>query len=116
MFHQLRCLARFRLAIRRASEGEHVGIDFRGGHWAHCLDYMRRTILCNADDTVEMPRIALPEPDGKVHYGIEGAEELRTCQSVQPMCDVLAQRGVYSKLCVAQLNSTLLPWPGLSSK
>jgi hypothetical protein len=41
-FHQLRCIARFRLAIQVASEGRSVGTDFHDDHWPHCLDYMRK--------------------------------------------------------------------------
>ncbi len=47
-FHQLRCLARFRLAMQQASEGLNIGKDFRDDHWAHCMDYMRRVSVHTA--------------------------------------------------------------------
>ncbi len=115
LFHQLRCLARFRLAIQRASEGHNVGVDFRDDHWGHCLDYMRRIVLCNADDTIERSRWTWQFPNGTVYQGIEGAEEGRTCRPLQPMCDILIEKGV-TRSCVAELDATLHPWPDIDSK
>ena len=109
-FHQLRCIARFRLAIQRASEGEDVGMDFRHDHWPHCLDYMRKIVLCNADDTVEQPRLTLRHKDGSMYTGIEGAEEIRKCRSIQPMCEVLARRGLAKSTCIAELDPVMHSW------
>ena len=60
--------------------------------------------------TIERPRIALQQLDGTVHMGIEGAEEMRMCRPIQPMCDELAVRGIAKAHCISELNSTLLPW------
>ncbi|KAK4443760.1 hypothetical protein QBC34DRAFT_476560 [Podospora aff. communis PSN243] len=56
MFHQLHCLQSFRMAIQMGHEGKDPGLDRwtdDNMHWPHCLDYMRSTILCYADDTLE---------------------------------------------------------------
>ncbi|KAI0142015.1 hypothetical protein BJ166DRAFT_91948 [Pestalotiopsis sp. NC0098] len=81
MFHQLHCLGMMReavqdlterLAAAEGSSGPGAGAQSRrdvGGshglhepaaepdHWLHCFDYLRQTILCNADATLEPPSI-----------------------------------------------------------
>jgi len=56
MFHQLHCLDSLRKAIRETGHhnvsggtGEEHGIE----HSVHCLNYLRQTILCAADVTLE---------------------------------------------------------------
>ncbi|EED80954.1 predicted protein [Postia placenta Mad-698-R] len=44
MFHQLHCLARLREAMNTRQSTEHVH---------HCLNYLRQTILCDANPTLE---------------------------------------------------------------
>ncbi|KAF2091591.1 hypothetical protein K490DRAFT_61024 [Saccharata proteae CBS 121410] len=59
MFHQLHCLDSFRHAIQQLQHGDKIGYDektdvsMHQGHWPHCFDYLRQTLLCYADDTVE---------------------------------------------------------------
>ncbi|KAF3002135.1 hypothetical protein E8E14_001761 [Neopestalotiopsis sp. 37M] len=78
MFHQLHCLGMMREAVqdlterlaaaesgmpmssRRAAAGEAHGLHdptAEPDHWLHCFDYLRQTILCNADATLEPPSI-----------------------------------------------------------
>ncbi|EMD64601.1 hypothetical protein GGP41_003114 [Bipolaris sorokiniana] len=71
MFHQLHCLAMIRSVVQGLQEETnsariHVRHDHGHGdpetgisdkHWQHCFDYLRQTILCNADPTIEEPRI-----------------------------------------------------------
>lgn len=46
------------MALQRSQRGEDIGVDDRhDAHWPHCLDYLRNSILCAADDTIERPRL-----------------------------------------------------------
>ena len=63
MFHQMECLERMRVALRRDDEGKgkEKRKDFvvvnggdRSAGWGHCLDYLRQSVLCGADDTMEV--------------------------------------------------------------
>lgn len=64
MFHQLQCLYDIRQELSRSMNKKHskrkdlVFIDDHDGlegpqAWKHCFDYLRQTVMCNADDTVE---------------------------------------------------------------
>ncbi|KAH8817354.1 hypothetical protein F5884DRAFT_663008 [Xylogone sp. PMI_703] len=57
MFHQLHCLQMIRSALQESSGGKHQGHSeagsLRPAHWLHCFDYLRQSILCLADDTLE---------------------------------------------------------------
>ncbi|KAL7915467.1 hypothetical protein GGI35DRAFT_489104 [Trichoderma velutinum] len=70
MFHQLHCLAMIRTALQEAlslkdnmskmqSRHEHSAQQLTDGspHWLHCFDYLRQTILCEADSTIEPPML-----------------------------------------------------------
>ncbi|KAK5997738.1 hypothetical protein PT974_00095 [Cladobotryum mycophilum] len=73
MFHQMHCLIMIRGAVQALyskleqagieipdveERGEHSHADhFDSNHWLHCFDYLRQTLLCNADGTVERPRL-----------------------------------------------------------
>ncbi|KAI0396792.1 hypothetical protein F5Y17DRAFT_417817 [Xylariaceae sp. FL0594] len=79
MFHQLHCLQMIRGALQQKGQGhvhghehekrsenahghDHGGDDAAAAHVLHCLDYLRQTILCVADDTIEIPK---RRPDGR---------------------------------------------------
>ncbi|KII91606.1 hypothetical protein PLICRDRAFT_38403 [Plicaturopsis crispa FD-325 SS-3] len=61
MYHQLHCLDSLRMAITRGPEHDHRrDAEFSGygkraqvPHVNHCLNYLRQTILCSADLTLE---------------------------------------------------------------
>ncbi|EIM87135.1 uncharacterized protein STEHIDRAFT_96132 [Stereum hirsutum FP-91666 SS1] len=59
MYHQIHCLDALRLAIQgKNPHGEHNLGSSGKEHWKedhsdHCLNYLRQTILCNADLTLE---------------------------------------------------------------
>lgn len=95
MYHQLHCLAMIRSAVQdlqsqieAASPAEHghenmhhaharhsdSGNHLRPSHWLHCFDYLRQTILCNADGTVELPSIS---PSGEELIHGEGERQCR---------------------------------------
>ncbi|KAI9703546.1 MAG: hypothetical protein M1820_005850 [Bogoriella megaspora] len=55
-FHQLHCLNLLRriyyaekLGIKLDSHGPQLSVT----HWGHCIDYLRRAIMCHADDNME---------------------------------------------------------------
>lgn len=63
MFHQMECLEKIRMALRRGEEGKIrekrkdfviVGGGNGSAGWGHCLDYLRQSVLCGADDTIEI--------------------------------------------------------------
>ncbi|KXS95060.1 hypothetical protein AC579_7671 [Pseudocercospora musae] len=79
MLHQLHCLAGIRRAIQQLGEG---AIDLaalqKTEHAPHCFDYLRKVILCYADDFIERPR----NEDGSLGGpSIEGAYDYRMCRS-----------------------------------
>lgn len=63
IFHQLNCLARIRNAVQRRYRFERErrkdivwledGLGDGEMNWAHCFDYLRQVVLCNANDSVE---------------------------------------------------------------
>ncbi|KAM3446614.1 hypothetical protein MY3296_009501 [Beauveria thailandica] len=87
MFHQLHCLQLMRMAIQTIAapdeeaatamepRHEHDPSKVPFHHLGHCLDYMRQTVLCYADGTLEPPE---PSDDG---LGIEGYNITRHCKS-----------------------------------
>ncbi|KAF2971273.1 hypothetical protein GQX73_g2248 [Xylaria multiplex] len=73
MFHQLHCLSSLRHAIQQAREGEDPGLDWQDNdHWPHCMDYLRKTLLCWADDLVERQFVF---DNGTVSSFIDGAQD-----------------------------------------
>jgi hypothetical protein len=77
MFHQLDCLAKLRNVIQALQEGnlyDDVDVAEHHGYWPHCLDYLRQTILCNADDSLEKGEVV----DGRwVTSGFGAPKECR---------------------------------------
>lgn len=66
MYHQLHCLARMRkmhwLYLDAITTGEmamakSVSGRTQSDHVQHCIDYLRQSILCNGDMTLEWPKL-----------------------------------------------------------
>ncbi|KAK1993873.1 hypothetical protein LX36DRAFT_585453 [Colletotrichum falcatum] len=98
MFHQLHCLGILRGAfqmlhestdshqpdlretrIHRRDDEIHRSasaheLHYNQDHWTHCFDYLRQAILCNADGTIEPPKV---NTDG--HEIVDGMVE-RQCK------------------------------------
>ncbi|BDD54454.1 hypothetical protein MAP00_000072 [Monascus purpureus] len=92
MFHQLHCLASIRMALQESRENKDVGMDWRdNAHWPHCLDYLRQTILCFADDTLEH-RDRLP--NGTTVRFISGTQDVRRCRSSERLYALRAEKGI----------------------
>lgn len=80
--------------------GVDIGLDYRNDtHWPHCLHYLRQSILCAADDTVERPYMweASVAADGAVlgrkTGAIDGSSDLRVCRDADVLYRVRAERG-----------------------
>lgn len=72
------------MALQSAQSGVDIGVDYRDNdHWPHCLYYLRQSILCAADNTLE-----LPGPyEGAARGSIDGAFDVRICRNAQPLFD-----------------------------
>ncbi|KAI5923504.1 hypothetical protein F4810DRAFT_669131 [Camillea tinctor] len=49
-YHQLHCLAIIRSVVYHLKEGVPLSVPF--GHATHCLDSLRQSAMCHADDTL----------------------------------------------------------------
>ncbi|KAF2092609.1 hypothetical protein NA57DRAFT_49970 [Rhizodiscina lignyota] len=91
MFHQLHCLGAFRRIVQMARVENITGYDIEyDRHWPHCFDYMRMTILCWADDTVERYSYDL---NGERTDFIDGAFDLRQCGNNRKLIDKVQAGG-----------------------
>ncbi|KAF2493674.1 hypothetical protein BU16DRAFT_465495 [Lophium mytilinum] len=100
MFHQMHCLATMRVALQHAREGLiDIGVDWRDdAHWPHCFDYLRSTIMCYADGTLEqVTQQPGPNDDGKVVKVIDGGVETRHCRDTRPLYQLERQYGPHSQ-------------------
>ncbi|APA08442.1 predicted protein [Sclerotinia sclerotiorum 1980 UF-70] len=66
---------------KRAGEGHHFGHLEHGDplHWLHCFDYLRQTILCTADGTLEPPKA-----DSRGKENVDGMME-RQCRDPEEL-------------------------------
>jgi len=98
MFHQLHCLQALRTALQVLTaqvNGTGSGIFPEshwphGSHYLHCLDYLRQTILCSADSTVEAPRY-FPEIG---HPVVSGYSVGRECVDHNVLYEMSREAGV----------------------
>ncbi|KIM98333.1 hypothetical protein OIDMADRAFT_20062 [Oidiodendron maius Zn] len=91
MFHQLHCLTSLREALQRAGGGEDIGVDWKDNvHWPHCMQYLRESILCFADPTIERGPII----NGTRFRGIDGAHDVRTCRDNSALFQLREQSGL----------------------
>lgn len=67
VFHQLHCLYMLRSGFYAAQEG-----TMPPEHMKHCFDYLRQTIMCNADGALE--------PYKDEHRGVDGYDAMRQCK------------------------------------
>jgi hypothetical protein len=78
VFHQLHCLAELRYALHSLQEGEDQ-YKTPPAHLDHCLDYIRESLMCNGDATIETPSRIEREADRFVG-GIDGSNVKHTCR------------------------------------
>ncbi|KAI0402433.1 hypothetical protein F4802DRAFT_575729 [Xylaria palmicola] len=91
MFHQLHCLSSLRHAIQQAREGKDPGLDWQDNdHWPHCMDYLRKTLLCRADGLVERPFIF---ENGTVSSFIDGGQDVRKCGDSLRLIQLMRDHG-----------------------
>ncbi|KAK3386735.1 hypothetical protein B0H63DRAFT_468298 [Podospora didyma] len=78
--HQLHCLAVLRDVIIKYEKRDKS--RFAGdGHEYHCLDYIRQSVLCAGDTTLDYADERTVGPDGQVtRYGFTGANSTHQCR------------------------------------
>ncbi|KAK7708892.1 hypothetical protein SLS64_006372 [Diaporthe eres] len=72
--HQLHCLGVIRDVVKKYEK--HDKSRFAGaGHEYHCIDYIRQSIMCSADTTLDFAEL---QPDGR-RKGFSGANSTHQC-------------------------------------
>lgn len=94
MFHQLHCVASMRNALQEAYDGKRPAFDWiENIHWPHCLDYLRKAILCYGDDTIE--RVTSIETfEGVTGAFINGTDDVRACKKINGLYDMREKHGI----------------------
>ncbi|KAI5865371.1 hypothetical protein GGS23DRAFT_558942 [Durotheca rogersii] len=91
MFHQLHCLSSLRHAIQQAREGIDPGFDWRDNdHWPHCMEYLRKTLLCWADDRIERRFVF---ENGTSSSFIDGSQDVRACGDSRRLIQLMRDHG-----------------------
>ncbi|KAK2600542.1 hypothetical protein N8I77_010069 [Diaporthe amygdali] len=73
--HQLHCLGVIRDVVKKYEK--HDKSRFAGaGHEYHCIDYIRQSIMCSADTTLDFAEL---QPDGR-RKGFSGANSTHQCR------------------------------------
>ncbi|KAG6143403.1 hypothetical protein E4U12_001447 [Claviceps purpurea] len=68
VYHQMHCLYRARRGYFIAAAGNASGVELE--HLSHCWDYLRQSIMCSADTTLEWMG-STPEEDGSTGWGYQ---------------------------------------------
>ncbi|KAK5989597.1 Oxidase ustYa [Cladobotryum mycophilum] len=79
-FHQLHCLFLMYNDFRRATSGEITHID---GHTLHCYDYLRESIICAADSSLEPFRSRFD--GGTEGNGVDGFGTVHQCRDFKQL-------------------------------
>ncbi|KAF2969099.1 hypothetical protein GQX73_g4494 [Xylaria multiplex] len=74
VYHQLHCLDAIRHGYWAAIDGLEPGHKAEPGHIRHCIDYLRQSIMCNADTNLE--------PINKDLGGVTGFGFTRKCRDI----------------------------------
>lgn len=86
LFHQLHCLAGIRTFMSATKQAigrndtvrvNEIVLDPLQDHMAHCFDYLRQSLMCYGDMTLEWPRT---EPDG-TRVAVDGWGIEHQCKS-----------------------------------
>ncbi|KAF2032315.1 hypothetical protein EK21DRAFT_61142 [Setomelanomma holmii] len=111
MYHQMHCLAKMRMVLQLAKEGTDIGTDWRDdAHWPHCFDYLRESIMCYADPTLESVSLQ-PGPlnNGKFVKVIDGGAETRYCRNTRPLEELVRRYGPNSQYGFAKDDFEVAP-------
>ncbi|KAG5993764.1 hypothetical protein E4U52_001681 [Claviceps spartinae] len=68
VYHQMHCLYRARKGYFVAAAGNASDVEL--GHLSHCWDYLRQSIMCSADTTLEWMG-STPDEDGTTGWGYQ---------------------------------------------
>ncbi|KAH8820924.1 hypothetical protein F5884DRAFT_66995 [Xylogone sp. PMI_703] len=88
MTHQLHCLAVLRDVIVKYSRGDKSRFA-GGGHEYHCLDYIRQSILCAGDTTLDYANA--PDETGRSSGGFSGAGSKHECRDWNVIRELLIE-------------------------
>lgn len=79
VYHQLHCLKALHVALLPTIRGIEPRDDdgFEHNHIEHCLDYLRQSVMCSGDTTLEPP----DERPEKGKSPLQGWGVEHTCQS-----------------------------------
>lgn len=72
VFHQMHCLYTLRRAFYSTSASDLEDFDFgidRMEHAAHCFEYLRQSLMCSADSTLEPAAVSSSAKNGLLGWG-----------------------------------------------
>jgi hypothetical protein len=85
--HQMHCLRSLRKYFLKRDEL--TGVDY--GHVNHCLIYLRQTVMCNVDVTLEPAIHKQLTKDGKVVNTVTGVGVTHECRDWEQVADYMEQ-------------------------
>ena len=90
VFHSLHCLAMLRHALHALQDGKE---SHRAPppHLDHCLDYIRESLMCSGDTTIEWPNTIFQDGT-RFHGDVTGAEVPHTCRDWQAIREFAIER------------------------
>lgn len=89
MYHQMHCVNGF----RRSVEEYRAGVNLTQGrimHLTHCLSYLRQSILCNSDISLELTSIRTTV-NGETVHAAYGAGVTHECRDWREIYDYAAK-------------------------
>lgn len=79
LYHQLHCIQSFRQNLQEYTLGTWKANSSSRIHLEHCIEYIRQSVLCNADITLEPNRLART-PDGVIVHASSGYGVTHKCR------------------------------------
>lgn len=83
MWHQLHCLKDLRAALLYFRDGDESVAEeamVNAHHVDHCFDYLRQTIECHGDTTIEWGRLI--DVDGVIYGAVNGYGVTHQCRNI----------------------------------
>ncbi|KAE8137997.1 hypothetical protein BDV38DRAFT_282605 [Aspergillus pseudotamarii] len=84
-FHQMHCLAIIYNAIFSKNHSDHHHRDDHSDHTKHCIDYLRQSIMCASDATLESSGVL--EGDGSTIRAVDGWNNTHQCRDWDSLYD-----------------------------
>ncbi|KAE8371879.1 hypothetical protein BDV26DRAFT_298386 [Aspergillus bertholletiae] len=83
-FHQMHCLAIIYNALFSKNHAGHHHRDDHGAHTKHCIDYLRQSIMCASDATLETAAVL---GDGSSVMAVDGWNNTHQCRDWDSLYD-----------------------------